>query len=68
MSSDLLGTIVLDGQRLGACYFPAMPAADQLLQANGVTYRIVSVVWVTPSFEAGRGLAEIVIDVAPAAP
>ncbi len=65
MSSDLLGHIVRDGQTLGACYFPAVPDAGQLLQVGDTGYRITSVGW-KASFERGRGLAELTIDVTPA--
>ena len=66
MSPDLLGTIVLDGRQLGALYFPAVPEAGQLLETGGDRYRIVAVTWVAPALSAGRGLAEIRIEVAAA--
>ena len=66
MDPDLLGTIMLDGRRLGACYFPGQPAAGQLLRTDEQQYRITAVRWVVPSLDAGRGIAEIEIDVAPA--
>jgi hypothetical protein len=65
MDSDLLGTIVLDGHRLGACYFPALPEAGQPLEAGDARYRITEVVWVTPALDVGRGLAEVRIEVRP---
>lgn len=66
MDSDLLGHIVHQGRLLGACYFPAVPAAGQLLRTGDTAYRIASVTWVTPPLDAGRGLAAIDIEVAPA--
>jgi hypothetical protein len=65
MDPDLLGKIMLDGRQLGACYFPALPAPGQLLRAGDDHYRITAVSWVVPSLVAGRGIAEIEIDVAP---
>lgn len=66
MDPDLLGKIMLDGRQLGACYFPALPATGQLLRTGDDHYRITAVSWVVPSLDAGRGIAEIEIDVAPA--
>ena len=65
MDSDLLGHIVHDGHRLGACYFPAVPEAGQLLEAGDVPYRITEVVWLAPALDVGRGLAEVRIEVRP---
>jgi hypothetical protein len=67
MNSDLLGHVNLEGRRLGSCYFPAVPDAGQYLRAGDTAYRITAVGWVVPPFDAGRGLAEINIDVAPLA-
>jgi hypothetical protein len=65
MDSDLLGTIVLDGRRLGACYFPALPEAGHLLEAGDARYLITAVVWVAPALDVGRGLAEVRVEVRP---
>ncbi len=63
MDPDLLGRIVLDGRQLGACYFPALPAPGQPLRIGDDHYRITAVTWVVPTLTAGRGIAEVEIDV-----
>ncbi len=67
MSSDLFGNILLDGRRIGGCYFPAPPAAGQPLRVEEARYRITSVGWVVPPLRRGRGLAEVDIEVSPEA-